>query len=871
MAKKTVRKKKAVKPKAVKKPQKARPIKKMERPKAVTGMAGLVTETDMPRKILRDIGEYAREKGMSKSRERELLEKARGIYKASLYDPEEAVGVVAAQSLSEPTTQMSLDGSERVIVKRDGAVRIVTIGEFVDAAMASLRKECTEGWEVCDMAGQGVYVPGITQGEKIVWRPVTACSRHRSPDSLLEIATLSGRRIVATDSHSFVTRSANMVVSVSGKDLKCGERIPSLKYLPENCIQQLELRPILKEQRFAKKRLPETLKLTKELGWIFGAYIAEGNCTPNFVSFSNTNDLFLSRIREFARMFGFSYNEYDNTRGFALSHDIRVNSKQLSRLMEKTCGTGSKLKRVPDFAYSSREDFVSGLLRGYFDGDGNVSVSRRVLRASSRSKELIDGIALLLSRFGIFANKHKGREFSLSVPYKYAGVFRERIGFTIEGKAERLEQLCRLYSRQKTHKDNTDAIGGFGDMLLRVSRKLGLPTRSVNSFTRRQRIGREALLKHIGIFEEVSARKGIDISHELGVLKSMYDSDVVWDEITGVSRVKPSGRYVYDFTVGGTETFTTFDGIVTHNTMRTYHFAGTAGIQVTLGLPRLLEIFDARKEPKTPTMTIHLEKNFQSPEKARKVAENIKEVKLRDVIVSDVLDLTNLEIRCKLDTLKIARLEIPEKGLPKKIKLRNINVKVEGDELVASSRSMDLKNLRKLKYKLLETHVKGIKGISQAVVNKEEGEWIINTMGSNLKKVFEIDGVDVTRTSSNNIFEILDVLGVEAARNVIVRQSMYTIEEQGLGVDIRYTMLLADLMTVMGNIRAIGRYGIAGQKASVLARAAFEETKNHLIRAAIRGEKDYFRGVVENVMVNQVIPIGTGAFSLKGWIAEKGK
>lgn len=309
----------------------------------------------------------------------------------------------------------------------------------------------------------------------------------------------------------------------------------------------------------------------------------------------------------------------------------------------------------------------------------------------------------------------------------------------------------------------------------------------------------------------------------------------------------------------------------TQMTMRTYHFAGTAGIQVTLGLPRLLEIFDARKEPKTPTMTIHLEKDHQSPDKARKVAENIKEVKLRDVIVSDILDLSNLEIRCRLDMLKLARLEIPEKGLPKEVKLRNINVKIDGDELVVSSRSMDLKNLRKLKYKLLETHIKGIKGISQAVVNKEEGEWVINTLGSNLKKVFEINGVDAARTVSNNIFEILDVLGVEAARNIIIRQSMYTIEEQGLGVDIRYTMLLADLMTVMGNIRAIGRYGIAGQKASVLARAAFEETKNHLITAAIRGEKDDFRGIVENVMVNQVIPIGTGAFSLKGWIPEKGK
>ena len=99
----------------------------------------------------------------------------------------------------------------------------------------------------------------------------------------------------------------------------------------------------------------------------------------------------------------------------------------------------------------------------------------------------------------------------------------------------------------------------------------------------------------------------------------MANSDVVWDEITEMSKVMPSSDYVYDFTVKGTETFTTFDGIVTHNTMRTYHFAGTAGIQVTLGLPRMLEIFDARKEPRTPTMNVYLRPNCQNIDRIKEI------------------------------------------------------------------------------------------------------------------------------------------------------------------------------------------------------------------------------------------------------------
>ncbi len=304
----------------------------------------------------------------------------------------------------------------------------------------------------------------------------------------------------------------------------------------------------------------------------------------------------------------------------------------------------------------------------------------------------------------------------------------------------------------------------------------------------------------------------------------------------------------------------------TQMTMRTYHFAGTAGIQVTLGLPRMLEIFDARREPRTPTMSVYMEKDHQSIESVRKIASSVREVKAKDVIISTTTDLTEVQIRCKLDMKKLAGLDMDPQKVSKCIRLRNTETLVEGDYLIVRPKKVDLKNLHKLKYSLLESHIKGIRGISQVVVTKEGGEWIITTLGSNLKKVYEIEGVDYTRTVGNNMFEVLDVLGVEAARNVIIKQAKYTMEEQGLGVDVRYIMLLADLMTVRGNIRAIGRYGISGQKASVLVRASFEETKKHLTNAAIRGEKDDMKGTIENIMMNQVAPIGTGAFTLIGRI-----
>jgi DNA-directed RNA polymerase subunit A" len=306
----------------------------------------------------------------------------------------------------------------------------------------------------------------------------------------------------------------------------------------------------------------------------------------------------------------------------------------------------------------------------------------------------------------------------------------------------------------------------------------------------------------------------------------------------------------------------------TQMTMRTYHFAGTAGIQVTLGLPRMIEIFDARKEPRTPTMTIHIDNDQQSIEQVKKIAEQIKEVKLKDIVVSDVIDLTDMWIKCRLDPLKVREFDIDAAALPKKIKLRGAEASYEGGNLTLKSKNLDIRALYKMKYALLETHIKGIKGVSQVVVTKEEDEWVINTLGSNLKQVFEIEGVDYARSFCNNMFEMYEVLGVEAGRTAIINQAQYTVEEQGLGVDVRYIMLLADLMTVDGEIKAIGRYGISGQKASVLVRASFEETKKHLVAASVRGEKDQLKGAIENIILNQLAPIGTGAFDLIGRIPE---
>jgi DNA-directed RNA polymerase subunit A" len=298
----------------------------------------------------------------------------------------------------------------------------------------------------------------------------------------------------------------------------------------------------------------------------------------------------------------------------------------------------------------------------------------------------------------------------------------------------------------------------------------------------------------------------------------------------------------------------------TQMTMRTYHFAGTAGIKVTYGLPRLIEIFDAKKELETPMMTIFLKDQYNSAEGAKKFAEDIVEKYIDNVVDRVSINLNDTSIDIELSDKK--RMSTILNAINETMG-EVVTVKQKGEKITAVSKGeIDVKELTKIKEKILGIHVSGVPEISNAVVRKEGNDWMINTIGSNLEEVLSMKEIDAKRTITNDLNEIMEVLGIEATRNSIISESLKTMQEQGLDVNVRHIMLLADIMTFAGDVRSIGRYGVAGAKTSILARAAFEETIKHLVKASIKKESDSFQGIFENVMIGQVIPSGTGMFEL---------
>ena len=305
----------------------------------------------------------------------------------------------------------------------------------------------------------------------------------------------------------------------------------------------------------------------------------------------------------------------------------------------------------------------------------------------------------------------------------------------------------------------------------------------------------------------------------------------------------------------------------TQLTMETYHQAGGAQVSLTAGLPRLIEIVDARRNPKTPAMDVYLHEDYHSREDALRVARKLRQVLLEDLITQDTIDIMELQVEYKLNEDLLDDYDIDAEDVKARVEeaVRKSKVSVDGNNLVleSSKDDYDLRDLKKIKIKAEEARIKGIKGIEQVVVNEENGEWQLQTAGTSLRKTLKIEEVDEDRTRSNDLFEILSVFGVEALRQTIIEEINDTLEAQGIGVDDRHIMLLSDMMTKEGELNGTTRYGIMGNKDSILARSVFEETKKHLREGSLRGDVDDLDGVIENILVGQPMPNGTGMIDLK--------
>ncbi len=385
----------------------------------------------------------------------------------------------------------------------------------------------------------------------------------------------------------------------------------------------------------------------------------------------------------------------------------------------------------------------------------------------------------------------------------------------------------------------------------------------------------------------------------------------------------------------------------TQMTLKTFHFAGVASMNVTLGVPRIKEIINASRNIATPMIYAELEKdpaladgdkleNFdQAKSRARGVKMHLEKTTLGEVaesIVAEWIGKDNGEedapenyarMTVKLDEKRLYELKINEKeeavGVDEdgnditsgriqldaevvknllaeapKVKVKENQIEIAtGDrwsleinptpvrEPKGNSRFYDVDvTIESLRAAVPDLVVAGIPTITKATIahpeddprlNFDDPHVVIVVEGTGLLDVMGAHDVKGTTVVSNNIMEVVSVLGIEAARKTIIQEIQYTMQQHGMSIDDRHIMLLADCMTNRGEVLGITRFGIAKMKESVLMLASFEKTTDHLFDAALHGREDLITGVSESIIMGIPMPTGTGMFKLVQKPTKMGK
>lgn len=305
----------------------------------------------------------------------------------------------------------------------------------------------------------------------------------------------------------------------------------------------------------------------------------------------------------------------------------------------------------------------------------------------------------------------------------------------------------------------------------------------------------------------------------------------------------------------------------TQMTLKTFHFAGVASMNITLGVPRLKEIINAVSNINTPIINVSL--TYKTLFEAQAARGRIIRIHFKDICkrISESVGRDAMFIDFELDTdlMKILCLQVDANQIKHKLNLSEPITVIDSKILrinLKGATSLNLYNFEKLKKKIMNTIVSGINTINKVVIHNEKGEYKLILEGSGLQKIFGIRGVDFINTIGNGILETQEVLGIEAARSLIINEIEYTVGKHGIKIDPRHVMLLADTMTYKGEVLGITRFGISKMSCSTLMLASFEQTADHLFEAALRSKEDDVGGVSESIILGRPISIGTGGLDL---------
>lgn len=351
----------------------------------------------------------------------------------------------------------------------------------------------------------------------------------------------------------------------------------------------------------------------------------------------------------------------------------------------------------------------------------------------------------------------------------------------------------------------------------------------------------------------------------------------------------------------------------TQQTLNSFHSTGLTIRTVVAGVPRFTELINATKDPKAVSVKIFFNKKYDTIQELRKnVGNSIKEWDLKSLLKKDpiVFDdsfdpmegeskkwytiFTKLfgesykgyeyGVHLDFDVSLLLENNIQLKDIAKKIEdsyadiccvyspvsIGKIDIWVNTKEITNEDEIFESDEEARHVYieeiiipTIKKLHLFGVEGIKDVFYKKEVNEWVMETDGSNLKELLANPEIDISRTFSNNVWDIYDTFGIEAARNFLIEEFTGVISSDGTFVNDSHTQLLVDIMTYSGTITSISRYGMKKETCGPMAKASFEESLDNFLKAGANGEKETTNGVSAAIMIGKMGKFGTGVCDVR--------
>jgi intein/homing endonuclease len=652
--------------------------------------------------------------------------------------------------------------------------------------------------------------------------------------------------------------------------------------------------------------IPVNIALDEDFGFFIGTFLADGCVTKNYITITKYDQNYLNRIKKFVKeALDINYHEvfidykYDyfnrikvengeelneNDLKMAENHlpcEIRLHSKLFSTFIEQVCGKGSLNKKIPDFAYTANDSFLRGLFDGLVSGDG--SINSRIIY-SSISIDLINGFCNLLSRINVFGTIHvpkkqetnnKGsKDIKQMYELHIRGVNCNQFGefmnesLTEENKEKKLQKLCGRYLKEwellfVSGKKYEEFYNPNEDVLYDEITKIEFVEtehRYVYDLT-------EPITKN---FSSVQGLLHVDSFHSSGLSKANLTTGVTRiKELLNASKIvkTPSCTIYLKSEVGDlTNLFIVKDFCdkeliyydinsimkdisieysphLTPYEEMYYNFFKTFYKDFDVTSWRICITFSNE-------LLYKIKKTLSYIAGCIKLALSMSEDSITIVFYPDTAARIDIWVKEEIDSpLQIIKKKKAKQGeeIPDDLPL-----------LLNDENKMYFFIKEVIIRLLLECPISGMFGIEECYYTEDKnGEWFIDTKGSNFREIINHPLIDYKRCKSNNVWDVYEIFGIDAAKNFLEEEF-----GKNIAVNKRHLDLLTASMTTNGKISSVSRYGIDRKQVGPLAKICFEQPFDNVIQAALNGEKDRLVGASANITLGKHIKSGTGMVKL---------